>query len=156
MKKIFKYDFNRETGEVEMPEEALILRIDHVDDGFYKGDFLWAIVNPEDKKVKRNILSYLPYNLNEKYDQENVRTIQLKVKEKQTISIPGKPLRVKENDGEILLQFKLDLNNPPSEYKIAFFKTGQPIDIDISAQNYLGLARIWIVQELGLYSFLYE
>lgn len=156
MKKIFKYNYNRETGEVEMPRDAIILRLDHVDDGFYKGDFLWAIVDPKHSKIKRNIHSPFPYSRSETYQQENVRTIKLKVKEKQIVVIPGKPLQVEENDGEIILKFSLDLKNPPSEYKIAFFKTGQPIDIDLSKSQYLGLARIWIVQELGLYTFLYE
>lgn len=39
-------------------------------------------------------------------------------------------------------------------WNIAVFKTGQRIDIDVDKLTYLGLNRLWIVQELGLYTFL--
>lgn len=158
MHKIFKYPFDKETRIVTMPRNGKIIRIDYVDDGFYKGDFVWAIVNTADEKETFAIDPLLFSNLyrhNSKdfYSGKYPRH-ELKVKEKQTVFLPSPPIGAHEDDGKIYV-----VSEPYSElklkgYKIGVFKTGQPIDVDIDKLTYLGLNRLWIVQELGLYTFL--
>lgn len=164
MKKIFKYDYDRETGRVVMPENASVIRIAHVDDGFYKGDFLWAIVTVGDANVERFVTETA---LREILYPELLKTamplaapgtferVELRVKEKQTVSTKGYPIAAGEEDGKLYLYCAV---SPLSEgdYEIAFYKTGQEIDIPVKNLRYVGLNRIWIIQELGLYTFIVQ
>jgi hypothetical protein len=151
MYKIFKYKLNPDLT-VEMPHRARILRVAHVDDGFYKGDFVWAIVDTTWPNVWINLSGTIwsssirngPHNA-VGYRQE------LRVKEKQEIFLPGYPYDAQEDNGKIYVYHEAGGN--PANYKIAVFKTGQEIDIPIDKLQYLGLNRLWIIQELGLYTF---
>jgi len=132
-----------------MPESANILRIDYVDDGFYKGDFVWAIVNVGVPSIERKVT---PPSAKHNTELAETRLIELRVKEKQTIRSNGIPIRAGEADGKIYVEC-LD-GEFSQEHQIAVYKTGQPIDLDVGRLVYLGINRLWIVQELGLYTFL--
>jgi hypothetical protein len=157
MNKIFKYRWNYKTGEVEMPEDAKVIRCAFVDDGFYFGDFVWAIVDPTSLNVQKKLSLPRDWSLNAEFDffkkgvygSVSYRSYPLKVKEKQKI-VCGKPMFVSEEDGTIMIYCE---KGKGEQYEIAFFKTGQEIDIDINEWEYLGLARLWIIQELGLYTW---
>lgn len=153
MHKIYKYPYI--DGKVTLPKNAIILRTDHVDDGFYLGDFCWAIVNIDEKELQTVELP-LGFSTAQKPDFSSCCRIQLAVKEKQEIEcIGGTPVYAEEYDGKMYIYH---IARPPlyatHYYKIAVYKTGQPIDIDINKLQYLGLCRLWIAQELGLYVFL--
>lgn len=49
MHTIFKYQIINSKSVI--PIDAHIIRIDHVDDGFYKGDFIWAIVDTDQTQM---------------------------------------------------------------------------------------------------------
>lgn len=165
MKKIFKYDFDNATGEVTMPQGAQVIRIDHVDDGFYKGHFLWAIVTVGDENIEQiisidELAQIMHPTLSKVFIEAALKTqrtndfgrIELRVKEKQTVSVPGYPVAAGEEDGKLYLYYTV---SPIAEgdYDIAFYKTGQEIDLPVEDLRYIGLNRLWIIQELGLYTF---
>lgn len=153
MKKIFKYDYDKETGEVKIPLGAEILRIDHVDDGFYKGDFLWAIVDTQEECVRQYISPSMgfPFCAGRGDLIPKCEAIKIKIKEDQIVKC-GTPVYAQEKDGDI---FIYSLPDGVSEKRILVFKTGQEIPVDTDRLTYLGLNRLWIIQELGLYTFLY-
>lgn len=146
MKKIFKYKYCPISKTAVMPLDAQILRVDHVDDGFYKGDFVWAIVEVGDENIEKVIESapkQIPIT-----DFPNI--VELRVKEKQIINTMGYPCGAGEIDGKIYIGCVGDLEH---ESTIAVYKTGQEIDLPVEKLVYLGLNRLWIIQELGLYTF---
>lgn len=161
MNKIFKYtieDYNDTHGIVCIPKSIRIIRIDHVDDGFYKGNFLWGIVDPEDKNLHDVKIAYkdIGYNIDKtiltSYDR-----VQLSVKEKQEVFLYSKPEYAQDVNGKLFLYYKpFSVDKIGKSYTIAFYKTGQEIDLSVEKLKYIGLCRLWIMQELGLYTFLYE
>lgn len=140
--KIFKYEVKE--GSTLIPKRSTVIRVSHVDDGFYKGDFVWAIVDPEDTEETRVLQVGESPPLNHECTQE------LRVTEKQTVE-GILPHGVGEDNGKIYLHGEPD---PGAKYEVCFFKTGQEIDIDLNEYFYIGLCRLWIVQELGLYTFI--
>lgn len=150
MNKIFKYDFNPETREVELPLEHTILRIDHVDDGFYKGDFLWAIVDAEAPNCRQVVNYKLGYSRNPRPPQSLYRE-ELRVMEKQYVKYT--PVYAEEDTGKMYV-YSPDHSYPKNgPFKVAVYKTGQEIDLPLDKLRYLGLCKLRIVQELGLYVF---
>ncbi len=152
--KIFKYSIDPVTRIAKMPK-GQILRVDYVDDGFYKGDFVWQIVETSNKELFDAHLPTVSWSLRPR--PENLSSFErkeLKVKEKQEILSYGEPFYAEEDDGKMFVYCR---NARELRYsKIAVFKTGQKIDIPIEKLTYLGLNRLWIIQELGLYSFKYH
>lgn len=141
----------------ETPEFIQVLRIDHVDDGQYKGDFIWGIVDTDNLEIKeRCYFQDFPYSAGKSLDElkhsPNIKSLKLKVKEKQTILISGYLLGASETDGEIFVHY-LDLGSAPFEETIVLYKTGQEITEDVDKLDYLGLGRLWIGQELAVYVF---
>jgi len=147
--KIFKYTVRQSNGRhyILAPKNIKIIRMGHVDDGFYKGDFVWGIVHPEDSQV----LQYIDYVETSNCIPRSFRT-QLAVKEKQTLKISGKPIAASDIDGKLYLFHTIE--DKQQAYDIVFYKTGQPINEPLEDLQYLGLCRLWIMQELGLYTFL--
>jgi hypothetical protein len=144
MKAIYKY--RAENGLVVLPSEAIVLRQDHVDDGFYLGDFVWAIVDTD-----APVDTMMPYHKDKTIDQfrkDQFNRVLLPVKEKQIITC-GKPVYAGETDGLINIYCAGDVR----PRKIVVYKTGQKITEDIASLRYIGLNRLWIIQELGLYTF---
>lgn len=146
--KIFKYEV-QETSRgqyIAAPKNIKIIRMNHVDDGFYKGDFVWGIVDPKEPNIIISIdfvdevIDSIPMSLSK----------ELRVKEKQDVVIYGEPLLAKDVDGKLFIYYS---GGPLNEVKIAFYKTGQEIDEPLNSLEYIGLCRLWIVQELGLYAF---
>lgn len=154
MNKIFKYEVK--DGLVTRPKFAHILRVDHVDDGFYKGDFLWAIVDTEEKEMITHKVFFNPYSAaNLLPDEPDLTPLQISVKEKQKIFVPGKPEAAGEKDGKLYIYYYPG-NGVAKEYNVVLYKTGQEIVEPIHKLKYIGLNRLWIIQELGLYSFIYN
>lgn len=143
--KIFKYRI--ENGFASYPENAIVIRTDHVDDGFYFGDFLWAIVEPGQENVRQKV-DRVGWSLAPKPDVP-LNKVQIAVKEKQIIR-SGTPVYAHEDDGKIYVYCLYDTVR---NHEIAVYKTGQQIDVNISDYTYIGLNRLWIIQELGLYTF---
>jgi hypothetical protein len=162
MYKIFKYEVDRQSGKVNMPVFEAILRVAHVDDGFYKGDFVWAIVNVEnpafEQFLEHHLLVQLHYGedkTSDFFDPHEFEKQELRVKEKQTIEVPGILCGAGEEDGKIYVHY-IPTDSSERTYDIVVFKTGQEIDVPVERLKYLGLNRLWIIQELGLYTFLCE
>jgi len=152
MHKIFKYEIKN--NHTKIPIESNILRIDHVDDGFYKGDFLWAIVDVDQNEMVDFEWDGKPYSAARIPDPYYMNNKQLKVKEKQSIEIGGYPISAGEQDGMINVYYDIESTTCNlKKYDIAVFKTGQEIDVPVEKLRYLGLNRLWIIQELGLYTF---
>ena len=79
----------------------------------------------------------------------------MKVKEKQELWVEGVPVYAKDLDGDLYIYYKQTTPKKPlTGYDVAFYKTGQVIDIDPKRLTYIGLNRLWIIQELGLYTFI--
>lgn len=150
MNKIFKYEIKE--GKTKIPKGARILRIDHVDDGFYNGDYLWAIVDTEEKEMLDFNWDGNMYSAARTPDNYML-PFRIKVKEKQSVQFPDFKIKCAgEFDGEIRLWCEPDPGNRKTT-EIVVYKTGQEIDIPIDKLKYLGLNRLWIVMELGLYTF---
>ncbi len=139
-----------------MPPDAQIIRMDHVDDGFYKGDFIWAIVNPtadiDWQLVEWNPDLYKNIPVHDYYVEE----LQLGVLEEQIVRLPKNAniLHVKDFNGLLWLYY--EDNSTIVDYeliKMAIYKTGQDFKHDVYKMEYLGFCSLWILQELGLYVF---
>ena len=161
MLKIFKYELNRETRVVNMPVLSRIIRVAHVDDNFYKGDFVWAIIDTEQSELQEIVLNetYMVALNAEPFDYSDYIKHEIRVKEKQEIEVNGFPVGAHEDDGKLYVYIQdkfTDCTDGSKKFKIAMFKTGQEIDIPLNKMVYLGLNRLWIIQELGLYTFLYN
>jgi hypothetical protein len=80
----------------------------------------------------------------------------LPVQEKYSIELPlgAKIVRVEDVDGLLFLWAIVDTaKDSLKEFRhLEFYKTGQPIADDANLV-YLGLCRLFIMQELGLYCF---
>jgi hypothetical protein len=155
--KIFKYELKKSGSNYtcELPLLHKMIRTDHVDDGFYKGDYLWAIVNPNHERVAQTINLQLGYSLKEKPDGwEEIHMQQIAVKEKQTVRLAGKPLYSQSENGLMYVYYHLDKNNESRDYTICVYKTGQEIKESLDKLEYLGINKLWIFQELALYTFL--
>lgn len=163
MFKIFKYPLDLKTGIVVMPENARIIRVDHVNDKFYNGDFVWAIVQVGDPSIEVNLhgTKWLKHKLvtdtyaiapQKSYNPYHVERLPLGVKEKQSVDIIGHVVGAGEEDGRIFLEYYHD-EAKHETLNLAFYKTGQEIDIPVEKLEYIGLCRLWIIQELGLYCF---
>lgn len=149
--KIFKYLYDFSTGYVEMPIDAIPIRADYINDGFYEGEFIWAIVDPEKPTVGQYFICRKGFGRKNPPLGENTQKIELRVKEKQTIQANGDPFFAGEDNGKLYVFCRT--GGPLKDYNIVFYKTGQEINEPVEELTYLGINRLWIVQELGLFSF---
>lgn len=146
----------------ETPEFLQVLRIDHVDDGQYKGDFIWGIVDTDNLNIKERDYSYLKFPFNKGASESDLiesgvefKSHKLKVKEAQDIFIAGCLVGASELDGDIFVHYTPE-NKEAHKERIVVYKTGQEIREPIENLQYLGLNRLWIVQELGVYTFRFK
>ena len=145
-----------------MPEGSRIIRMSRVDDSQYNGDFVWAIVNVGDECIAQDI-DYKPQG-----DIDGVELLSsttsntaLAIKEKQTVSCWGNPVGA-ACYGDLPYVFcdgsykdhEAVGGKGAKSFQLAFYKTGQEIDLPISKLEYLGVCKLQIVQELALYVFL--
>ena len=79
----------------------------------------------------------------------------LPVQEKCTIELPQDAviIRVEDVDGLFWLWALVNPENPLVPRFLEFYKTGQPIKEPSNDLKYLGLCKLFIMQELGLYVF---
>lgn len=77
------------------------------------------------------------------------------VQEKIQLELPkgANIIRVDDVEGLFFLWAIVDTEEPETEIRyIEFYKTGQPIE-QVETLTYLGLCKLFIMQELGLYTF---
>ncbi len=76
------------------------------------------------------------------------------VQEKYDIELPqgARIIRVEDVDGLFFLWAIVDPESPKEVRHLEFYKTGQPI-VNDKGLSYLGLCKLFIMQELGLYVF---
>lgn len=79
----------------------------------------------------------------------------LPVQEKFVIELPAgaQIIRVDDVDGKFWLWAIVDTEAEKESRYIECYKTGQPIETPLEDLNYLGLCKLFIMQELGLYMF---
>lgn len=156
MKKIFKYDL-KIGGEGQDQcwyancPKGRVIRTDYVDDGFYKGNFVWIIVDSEDKDIQERKIQWI--------NNTPIKTgnnIQIGVLEKQFIILPVGCTINSVYDAEGM--FWLDYTEPKTPLGlqrvcIKGYKTGQEIVDNIDNMEYINFCRIWIKQELCIYFF---
>lgn len=80
----------------------------------------------------------------------------LPVQEKFSLELPAGAniIRVEDVDGKFWMWAIVDTNpeHPKAVRNFECYKTGQPIE-DVAGLKYLGLCKLFIMQELGLYIF---
>lgn len=156
--RIFKYTLEERNGKyyASMPSHSQIIRTDYVDDGYYKGHFVWAIVNLFDENVEREV-KYNPTTTAGNFPL--LKKVELGVLEKQEVFIPldSNIYRVIDNNGRLygLMSGGL-VYDRLKKVKISFYKTGQEITENVSKLKYIGWCRLWIGMELCLYAFVSE
>lgn len=145
----------------DIPAQSTIIRKAWVDDGFYKGYFIWAIVDrsSKDPETERLELTFTRNDFTDSVPQlSEIETSndwrRLKIKETQTVVTPrAELLAIAEDDGELYVTFPIESDIDDEVVELVAYKTGQDITINLDEYSYIGLGRIWIVQELGLYFF---
>ena len=87
---------------------------------------------------------------------KSIYKYQLSIQEKQTIELPegAEIIRAEDINGLFFLWaiVNTDENHPKETRYLEFYKTGQPITGSDSLV-YLGLCKLFVMQELGLYVF---
>ena len=155
VKKIFKYDLFQENDKwyAECPV-GQVIRTDYVNDGFYKGNFVWIIVDPDDKNKSKREISWIKTKT--KQDFVDYPSNQLSILERQHVLMRdgAKPVGVADVNGRFYLYYDYEEFNWDTIYlEIRGYKTGQEIDIPEEQLEYLGLCRLWMKQELAIYFF---
>lgn len=88
---------------------------------------------------------------------ERIFKYQLPVQEKYEIILPKDARIIRVDDVEGLFYLWAIVNDSPDHPKeiryLEFYKTGQPIETDLNHLHYLGMCKLFIMQELGLYVF---
>lgn len=154
MLRILKYpcgwDGNRKAWWAMMPP-GQIIRTEYIDDGCYKGYWVWAVVGDEPAKLRT--FQWLP----KREESKNVfnKEIQLGILESQRVTLEDYPFDqvVKVIDGKIFLWYDTVVHSP-AMFEILGYKTGQEIKVDISKCEYIGFAPLIIKNEIAIYFFL--
>jgi hypothetical protein len=156
MYKIFKYDLliggeGQDQYFYANCPSGRVIRTDYVDDGYYKGNFVWIIVDPEDKNIQPRRIEWIN---NTPIKAGN--NIQIGVLEKQVVYIPvGSTINsIYDSEG----MFWLGYTEPKTSLGlqrvvIKGYKTGQEILDNVDNLEYIGWCKLWIKQELAVYFF---
>lgn len=150
--KILKYpcgwDGNRKAWWAMMPE-GRVIRTEFVDDGTYKGYWVWAIVNENDRP-KLTTFQWL-----DKVDIKPDSFVQLGILEKQTVHAPVAPFErdIIVKDGRIFLVSEI-VDDKLEEIEVLGYKTGQNVDDKINFYHYVGFAPLKIKDEIAIYFFI--
>lgn len=156
MHRIFKYDLliggegQNQYFYANCPQ-GRVIRTDYVDDGYYKGNFVWIIVDPEDKDIQERKIEWI--------NGTPIKTgsnKQIGVLEKQFTYLPVNAKINSVYDAEGM--FWLDYTRPETHLgleKVCLkgYKTGQEILDNVDDLEYIGFCKLWILQELGVYFF---
>lgn len=155
MKKIFKYTLRKELGEwvTDMPKTIQVLRMGEVHDKYYDGTFLWGIVDTDAPNVTQ-IVDYIP-TPKASFDERLYGRYNLAIKEKQEVKYlrPEAIVGVNDVDGFLRIYYNPFANHVFGITKLAFYKTGQEIDVPIERLKYIGFCNMYIMQELCIYVF---
>lgn len=155
MKKIFKYNLSYIQDELyaSIPDMKVI-RTDYVDDGFYKGNFIWGIVDTDKLQTSLQRIDAKPpeeVDINE----DTLNSIPIGVCEKQIVRCSeDAELKAFSHEGRFYL---MEIDGSLHKFKdveIVMYKTGQEIKENIDDLEFIGCCRLWIMQELMLYVFI--
>lgn len=152
MYKIFKYPAGYEHGKLYawMPE-GKIIRSGWVEDNQYKGYWVWAIVDPEDKNFKKTFIDIKKEDVN----LNKLSRIQLGILEEQSISVKSTLIKteIMVLEGKIYLYYNETMTHEEELIKIVGYKTGQKIPYHPDNMFYLGCAPLVIKDEICIYFF---
>lgn len=143
------YDNNRKAWWAMMPK-GKIIRTEWVDDGTYKGYWVWAVVDDEDP-IELRTFQWQNKPEPHVFDEE----IQLGVLESQEILVRDYPFYegVFVVDGKIYLRYDI-VGDYPTRLHIVGYKTGQNINVDLKKYEYVGFAPLKIKDEIAIYFFM--
>jgi hypothetical protein len=126
-----------------------IIRTAHVDDGTYKGYWVW-IITTDDALDKRT------FDWIDEPDIEGA-CVQLGVLESQYVALPGfiDYSGVEVREGKIYLHYLKGCEQQHVAYKafIVGYKTGQEIPYHPNGLAYIGVAPLFIKNEIAIYFF---
>jgi hypothetical protein len=131
-----------------------IVRTDFVDDGVYKGYWVWLIVESGDTEFKKQEFTWLKTST-DIYPER----VQLGIMPEQRVEIEGTIFNnlVSFENGMIWLNYDLsekdDADRVKTYYKIVGYKTGEEFNIHPQNLFYLGYAAIIIKNEIAVYFF---
>lgn len=163
--KIFKYSASiTEDGyNANLPKTSVIIRCDKV----ATEHFVWAIVDPEDKIYEPKTVDPNSFIRNR---PDNLSYGNIGIIEEQILDLPNPPEYVEFGDGFAFAYYERARDDQKEEvyspfsgfdtitklkrYKLIGRKTGQEIGYSPDQLTYLGMLKIWIKQELGIYMFL--
>lgn len=152
MYKIFKYPAGYEHGKLYawMPE-GKIIRSGWVEDNQYKGYWVWAVVDEEDKVFKKTFIDSKKIEV----DCDDLRKIQLGILEEQEIAIKSTMIvtDIMVEEGKIYLYYNFSSSQECEPVKILGYKTGQKIPYHPDNMFYLGCAPLVISDEICIYFF---
>jgi hypothetical protein len=164
MYKIFKYPVWEDNGisHVVIPENHKVIRLEYVDDGFYKGWFVWAIVDPHDTTMISTLIrkNFKLPTTEAQYITPKPKYMQIGLLEEQTVYIPSNCLitNVSFIEGKCYLfyeEYTLS-KGTYTGYSLKGRKTGQELGFDPEEYNCVGWLKPWIKQELCVYMFAKE
>lgn len=141
-----------------MPE-GQIIRTDYVDDGTYKGYWVWAIVDPNAPNKIRTF-SWIEPRKDDPAKFENC--VQLGVLESQYLDVGSFPFYEMVYVENGMIKFAYDsMGNPTPDKRLHIlgFKTGQEINVDVLTRKegsyfYIGFAPLFIKTEITIYFFM--
>jgi hypothetical protein len=152
--KIFKYPCGYD-GNIKkwwtFAPAGTIIRTDEVNDGVYKGFWVWIIVNENDKTFIKHTFNWKQnpeFDYNKPYEQIGV------LEEQYLRAMLSSIDSVQVNSGKIYVN-SINSKYPPHyfDYKIYGYKTGQEIKCDLNSVKYIGFAPLFIKNEIAIYFF---
>jgi hypothetical protein len=157
MYKIFKYPVWEDNGRnhITIPENHKVIRLEYVDDGFYKGWFVWAIVDPHDTTMISKTVNLSAADA--QYIAPKPKYLQIGLMEDQDIYLPSNCFitEVKFIFGKCYIFYEefCASKGTYTKYNLKGRKTGQELGFDPEEYSYIGCLKPWIKQELCVYVF---
>ena len=133
--KIFKYPLSMASYSfLKLPKNYEIIRVDQVEGEFY----LWAIVDTRND-VTQQFFQCLPIPVLEEF----------------TLQLPknSEIIHVSDFNGKFYMWIKYESDDNYEPRYFECYKTGMEFKNPEMSLEYLGLCKLWIMQELGLYIF---
>lgn len=147
---------------VAAPDNFKIIRVEHVNDDSYNGLFCWGILDLDNVGAAHNFIIDESLNINRYFSDFNY-VLPLKTQSDFTLPAGIVPVYVQNDNGYMKIYCKklesygvVSTKKPLVTYDIIMVKTGQIIDVDLMSMQYLGILKIIVGQELGLYVFAKE
>jgi len=157
MYKIFKYPVWEDNGRnhITIPVKHKTIRLEYVDDGFYKGWFVWAIVDTQHTTMISKTVNLSAADA--QYIAPKPKYMQIGLLEEQIVYIPSNCFitNVSFIEGKCYLfyeEYTLS-KGTYTGYSLKGRKTGQELGFDPEEYNCVGWLKPWIKQELCVYVF---